>query len=146
MLGIGNSLRGDDGLGPLTLDILYDKLTKVTDKNTDNIYLLNAGTAPENHTIEIRKLKPSHIIIIDAVEFDTTPGSIIKIEKEQIDTFNLSTHTMPISFLINFIEETVGSTFFTIGIQPKDMTLVNVISDEVKESIEELTDLLVEIV
>ena len=121
---------------------MYDKLTKVT----DNIYLLNAGTAPENHTIEIRKLKPSHIIIIDAVEFDITPGSIIKIEKEQIDTFNLSTHTMPISFIINFIEETVGSTFFTIGIQPKDMTLVNVISDEVKESIEELTDLLVEIV
>ena len=60
---------------------MYDKLTKVTDKNTDNIYLLNAGTAPENHTIEIRKLKPSHIIIIDAVEFDTTPGSIIKNQK-----------------------------------------------------------------
>lgn len=139
-------MRGDDGLGPLFLDILYDKLVKITDKNTDNVYLLNSESTPENHTLEIRNLKPSHIIIVDAVEFDTTPGSIIKIDKNQIDTFNVSTHTMPISFIINYIEETVGSKVLTIGIQPKQMTLVNVISDEIKESIEELANYLVEIV
>lgn len=139
-------MRGDDGLGPLFLDILYDKLVKITDKNTDNVYLLNSESTPENHTLEIRNLKPSHIIIVDAVEFDTTPGSIIKIDKNQIDTFNVSTHTMPISFIINYIEETVGSEVLTIGIQPKQMNLVNVISDEIKESIEELADYLVEIV
>lgn len=145
-MGVGNPLRGDDGLGPLFLDILYDKLVKITDKNTDNIYLLNSESTPENHTLEIRNLKPSHIIIVDAVEFDTTPGSIIKIDKNQIDTFNVSTHTMPISFIINYIEETVGSKVLTIGIQPKQMTLVNVISDEIKESIEELANYLVEII
>lgn len=107
---------------------------------------MNSESTPENHTLEIRNLKPSHIIIVDAVEFDTTPGSIIKIDKNQIDTFNVSTHTMPISFIINYIEETVGSKVLTIGIQPKQMTLVNVISDEIKESIEELANYLVEII
>ncbi len=53
---------------------------------------------------------------------------------------------MPVSFIINYIEQTVGSKVLTIGIQPKDMILVNKISDEVKESIDELTNLLVKLV
>lgn len=133
-------MRGDDGLGPLLLDVLYEKLTKLTDKNTDDIYLLNVQSTPENHTLEIRNLKPSHIIIVDAVEFDTKPGSIVLIDKEQIDTFNISTHSMPVSFIINYIEETIGSKILTIGIQPKEMNLTNTISDDVRKSVDELTD------
>ena len=81
---IGNSIRGDDGLGPLLSDTLYEKLVKITDKNTDNVYLLNTESTPENHTHEIRTLNPSHMIIIDAVEFDAEPGDMLIIKKEQI--------------------------------------------------------------
>lgn len=144
-MGIGNPLRGDDGAGPLVLDLLYDKLVNM-DKNTDNVYLLNSESTPENHTGEIRNLKPSHMIIVDAVEFDTTPGSIVIIDKKQIDTFNISTHSMPISFIINYIEETVGSKILTVGIQPKQMNLINKISGDVKGSADELTDMLAELV
>jgi hydrogenase 3 maturation protease len=143
---IGNSMRGDDGLGPLLSDTLYDKLVKITDKDTDNIFLLNTESTPENHTHEIRNLKPSHIIIIDAVEFDAKPGEMLIIDKNQIDTFNVSTHSMPISFIINFIEETIGSKIMTVGIQPKQMNLNNIISDEVKKSVDELTDMIVDLV
>lgn len=143
---IGNSLRGDDGLGPLLSEKLYEKLSSLTTKNTDNVFLLNTESTPENHTHEIRTLSPSHIIIIDAVEFEASPGEMLIIQKEQIDTFNVSTHSMPISFIINYIEETIGSKIITIGIQPKEMKLVNKVSDEVKDSVEELTDILVELV
>ena len=68
------------------------------------------------------------------------------VNKEQIDTFNVSTHSMPISFIINYIEETIGSKIITIGIQPKEMNLANNVSEEVKRSVEELTDMLVELV
>lgn len=125
---------------------LYEKLSNLTSKNTDNVFLLNTGSTPENHTHEIRTLHPSHIIIIDAVEFEANPGEMLIIQKEQIDTFNISTHSMPISFIINYIEETIGSKIMTIGIQPKEMKLVNIISDEVKESVDELSDMLVELV
>ena len=101
--------------------------------------MLNTESAPENHTQEIRKLKPSHIIIVDAVEFDAKAGSIITISKNQIDTFNFSTHSMPISFIINYIEE-------TIGIQPKEMNIINTISDEVKSSANDLTDIIAKLV
>lgn len=139
-------MRGDDGLGSLLSEQLYDKLVKITDKSTDDVYLLNTESTPENHTIEIRNLKPSHIIIIDAVEFDAKPGEMLVIHKEQIDTFNVSTHSMPLSFIINYIEESIGSKIITIGIQPKQMELINTISDEIKASVEELTDMIVELV
>lgn len=125
---------------------LYDKLSALTTKNTDDVFLLNTESTPENHTHEIRTLKPSHIIIIDAVEFEADPGEMLIIQKQQIDTFNVSTHSMPISFIINYIEETIGSKIMTIGIQPKEMKVVNEVSDEVKESVEELADILVELV
>lgn len=143
---IGNSIRGDDGLGPLLSDILYDKLVKITDKNTDNVFLLNTESTPENHTHEIRTLNPSHIIIVDAVEYDADPGEMLIIHKDQIDTFNVSTHSMPISFIINYIEETIGSKIATIGIQPKQMELNNTISEEVKESVDKLSDIIVNLV
>lgn len=143
ILGIGNILRGDDGLGSLFIDVVYDKLTKTT-KNTDNIFLLNAEAAPENQMTTIRQINPSHIIIVDAVEFDTTPGEIVLINKEQIDEFSFSTHSMPISFLINYIETTIGSKSMIIGIQPESMTLVNTISDVVDESVGELAEMIVE--
>ncbi|WP_095609206.1 hydrogenase maturation peptidase HycI [Methanosphaera cuniculi] len=144
ILTIGNPLRGDDGLGPLLSEKLYEKLVNITDKNTDNIYLLNCETTPENDTSTIRQLKPSHIIIVDAVEFDTTPGEIIIIDKKQIDEFNVSTHSMPISFLINYIEKTIGSKVMIIGIQPEEMLLINKISTPVKESVETLSNIITE--
>lgn len=143
IMGIGNTLRGDDGLGPMLIDILYDKLVN-SSINSDDVYLLNAGTAPENHTIEIREINPTHVIIVDAVEFNQEAGNFIIVNKEQIDTFNFSTHTMPVSFLINYLEDSVGCEILTLGIQPKDMKLVNIISDEVKESIEELSEKIIE--
>lgn len=143
---IGNTLRGDDGLGPLLSERLYTRLSLLEDKDTDNIYLLNAESTPENHTLEIRNLKPSHIIIIDAVEYDAKPGEMLVIDKEQIDTFNISTHSFPISFIINYIEKTVGSKVLTIGIQPKEMNLINRVSDEVKESVEKLCDMIIDVI
>lgn len=143
IMGIGNTLRGDDGLGPMLIDTIYEKLINST-KNSDEVYLLNAATAPENHTVEIRQINPTHLIIVDAVEFDEDAGSFLIVDKQQIDTFNFSTHTMPISFLINYLEDSVGCKIMTIGIQPKDMRLINIISDEVLESIEELSQTIIE--
>ena len=113
---------------------------------TDSIYLLNSESTPENHTLEIRNLKPSHIIIVDAVEYDAKPGEMLVIDKQQIDTFNISTHSFPISFIINYIEKTVGSKVLTIGIQPKEMNLINKVSDEVKESVEKLCDIIIDVI
>jgi len=66
------------------------------------------------------------------------PGYIRLIKKEEIANYNISTHAMPISFLIRYMEATIGSNIILIGIQPKSMILAGEISKEVKKAIEKV--------
>ena len=54
IMGIGNELKTDDGLGPYIINYLTPKL-----KNKNNVTLINAGSAPENFTGKIKTLNPS---------------------------------------------------------------------------------------
>ncbi len=133
-------MRGDDGLGPELLRQIYEK-----GQDKDRVFILNCESTPENYTSRIREVDPSHILIVDAVELDAKPGDIVIIKKEQIDTFNISTHTMPVSFLIGYLEKTLNVKVLTIGIQPKEMNLINFISKPVMDSVDELSDVLIKL-
>jgi len=63
------------------------------------------------------------------------PGYIRTVKKEEIANYNLSTHAMPVSFLIKFMEATIDANIILIGIQPKKMNLGEGISKEVEKSI-----------
>ncbi|MDI6645119.1 MAG: hydrogenase maturation peptidase HycI [Methanobacteriaceae archaeon] len=136
ILGIGNDMRGDDGLGPEIILRLSETLMD------DDITLINGGNVPENFTGSIKEVKPSHIILIDAVDFKKKPGYIKLVKKEKISNYNISTHAMPISFLINYLEHSTNANIVLIGIQPKNMDLNSKMSIEVEESLLYLTDLL----
>ena len=92
-------MRGDDAIGPILA-----RKSKVIFKKQNNFIVINAETVPENYTGLIRKEEPSHIIFIDAVEMDINPGEIQLIESNEIANYNISTHAMPISFMIKYIE------------------------------------------
>ncbi|GAB4317291.1 MAG: hypothetical protein Kow0019_18340 [Methanobacteriaceae archaeon] len=128
-------MRGDDGLGP-------EIIRRLSGKSISNdITLINGGTVPENFTGTIKKVKPSHILLVDAVDFKKRPGYIKLVEKEKISNYNISTHAMPISFLINYLEYSINANIALIGIQPKNMDLNGKLSIEVEKSILYLTDL-----
>ena len=137
IIGIGNELKGDDGLG----SIIAKKLSKLFQKN-QNLFVFDGGTVPENYTSSIRKINPTHIILIDAVEMGEETGYIRLIDKKEIANYNISTHAMPISFLIRYMEATIGSKIILVGIQPKSMQLTEGISKEVETSIEFLINTL----
>jgi hydrogenase 3 maturation protease len=127
-------MRGDDGLGPL----MARNLTKLL-KNQSELLVINAETVPENYSGLIRKENPSHIIFIDAVEMKMNPGSIKLVKCEEIAEYNISTHAMPLSFIIKYLESFTDAKMLLIGIQPKNMEMSNPISKEVKSGVEELT-------
>ncbi len=133
ILGIGNEIKGDDGLGP----IITKKSSLLFDKNKD-IIVFDGGTVPENYTGLIRKENPTHIILIDAVDMKKEPGYIRVVEKEEIANYNISTHAMPVSYLIKYIETTIGAQIILVGVQPKSMGFAEPVSKEVAESIEEI--------
>lgn len=128
ILGIGNEMRGDDGLG----SVLAQELSNLEDKN---ITIFDGKTVPENFTGAIKRETPSHIIILDAVEMGETPGHVKLVFKEEIANYSISTHAMPLSFLINYLETTTSAKIMLMGIQPKDMDLIDKMSPEIHESL-----------
>jgi hydrogenase 3 maturation protease len=141
VLSIGNEIKGDDALGP----IMAQKASKLFDKN-ENITIFDGGTVPENYTGLIRNENPTHIILVDAVDMKKEPGYIRIVEKEEIANYNISTHAMPLSFLIKYMETTVDAQIILVGIQPKNMELAEKISKEVEKSIEEVLSTFFELI
>jgi len=133
-LCIGNIMRGDDAIGP----IMASELDLIFEEKTDFL-VINAETVPENYTGIIREKNPSHIIFIDAVEMDVNPGEIKLIPSNNIANYSVSTHAMPISFMIKYIESFTDAKIILIGIQPKNIDFSQEISDEVKNGINKLS-------
>ena len=129
---IGNRYGGDDAIGPYVTDRLKEK--------TNDFVVLDCGTVPENYTSVVKIHKPINLIIIDAVEMGENPGEVRIVPKEKIGTMHISTHGIPISILMTYLEEYVEKIYF-IGIQPKTMS--GSLTDFVKTSGEKLVKLLI---
>jgi len=140
ILGIGNPLRGDDFSGSLVARQLNRAL------EDEKIKIIDGETVPENFTGMIKKENPSHIILIDAADMGKMPGYIKLIKINEIAQYNISTHAMPLSFLIKYLEQTTSAQIILIGIQPREMELVENVSAEVFQSISFLVKLLQEII
>ena len=54
ILGVGNELKSDDGVGPFIIKNLMAE-----DIESDRLLLIDSGTVPENFTGKIRKENPS---------------------------------------------------------------------------------------
>ena len=67
------------------------------------------------------------------------PGEIRIVPKERIGVMHISTHGIPISILINYLEQYV-KCIYLVGIQPKVMK--GDISDEIKKSGYKLVEIL----
>lgn len=152
ILGIGNDIRGDDGLGPYIINRLFDLKEDADDNDLNNdsgLYLINAGSVPENFTGSIKKINPSHILIIDASLMNMKPGEINIVSKENIVNLSVSTHSMSLKYLIKYLEscEGVNNDFkiLFVGIEPESMDLSFDLSDSVKETCDDLIKVLIDL-
>lgn len=64
-------MRGDDAVGT----VLAQKLAKIFTEN-EKITVFDGKTVPENFTGAIRKERPSHIILVDAVDMNKNQGKL----------------------------------------------------------------------
>ena len=108
LLGIGNPLNGDDGVGIY----VAERFRK------DDWISLACGTAPENFTGIIRKTRPSCLVLVDAAAMGISPGEYRIIPRDKIEDVSIGTHQLPLSFLIDFLSDT-ASRIILIGIQPE---------------------------
>ena len=108
---IGNPQGGDDAVGPY----IAKKLKQL------NIDVINCWTTPENYTNVVKQLNPKRLIIIDAAEMGLKSGEIRIIPKEKIGVMTISTHGLPVSVLMDYLEKYVKEVIL-IAIQSKKMS------------------------
>ncbi len=138
IMGIGNDIRGDDGVGPYIVE-------NIKDLASSKVSIINATTAPENFTGKIRKLDPTHILIIDAVIMNEGPGKIKLVKKEEVAGVSISTHSMSLSYLVNYLEIEKPYNILFIGVEPESMELGDGLSPLVKSSCDKIIGILKEI-
>ena len=137
IVGIGNTLKGDDGAGLLVCEQL--RRAKVCAE------LIDAGTVPENYIQPIIKKAPQNLLIIDAVDFGAPPGTISIFEPEQLNSFVFSTHTLSPRLFVDMIRSQLHVDVYFIGIQPAQTQLGQPISAQASQAVEQLTHTLTRI-
>jgi hydrogenase 3 maturation protease len=130
VLGVGSELRGDDAAGGL----LAAELSR---HPLPGVHALDGGSAPENLTAEIRRIAPSHLLIVDAAELGESPGTIRVIPSADIGGTSFGTHSLPLSVLAGYLRTEVGCSVTVIGIQPKSLVFGQEVSPEVTEAVAE---------
>lgn len=128
-MAIGNTLRSDDGVGPY----IASKL-----KSTSNLIILDCGGHPENYIDEVVNLKPAKILIIDAADFDGDAGEIRVVDKDHIPETSLSTHLISLKVIASILEADTKAKVKFLGIQPKNVSLGEELSNEIKEAADKL--------
>ncbi|MFH1786693.1 MAG: hydrogenase 3 maturation endopeptidase HyCI [archaeon] len=125
VLGVGNEMKGDDGVGPYVAK-------KV--KQTDQLVAIDTSTAPENFFGKIEELKPDKLIVVDAIDFGGNPGETRVVDTAKLDRRAQSTHNMPIRLLIDILK--ISAVF--VGIQIRQNVIGEGLSPEVKAAADAL--------
>ncbi len=126
LLGVGNPLARDDAVGVWVAERL----------EAEGWVSIPARQAPENFLGKIERLSPELLVVVDAVEMGLPPGEIRRIPAERAESLWGSTHSLPLTFLLSRLGERCRVVF--IGIQPKDLSLGDGLSPEVREGAERL--------
>jgi len=137
IIGIGNTLKGDDGVGPLVCQQL--RYAGVCAE------LIDAGTVPENYIQPIIKKAPQNLLIIDAINFGASAGTMKIFKPQDLNSTVISTHTLSPGIFVDMIQKSISVDVYFIGIQPAQTQLGQSLSAEVSQAVQRLIRAITEI-
>jgi hydrogenase 3 maturation protease len=82
-------------------------------------------------------------MLADAADMGLPPGALRKIAPERISTLSFSTHHMPLSLFISYVNEFCGKVLL-VGVQPERTEIGSAISKAVRKSAKKLTETILE--
>jgi len=131
LLGVGNRLSRDDGVGPTVAQALADS----------DWISIDCGTALENTTGIVSRNRPDLLVIVDAAHMGMEPGTFRRLPIQANDRMLASTHGLPLSFVLANIESSAAETIL-IGIEPADLSFGEGLSPVVEAAACALIELL----
>jgi len=136
ILGVGNTLKGDDAAGPAVCERLSRRVSA---------RVIDAGATPENYIGPILEAAPDVLFIVDAVDFGGCPGQIRLCTPDQIRTPALCTHALSLNLAIDLIRHERMLEVYLIGIQADGMKLGDGLSPAASSAVETLVSVFIEI-
>jgi len=135
VIGIGNPLRSDDGIG-ITL---IEKLRHQKETLPSGLDLIDGGTGGMNlvHILE----KYDEVLVVDAVDFGLTPGDIrvFNILDVKSDKYPIvfSTHEDDLLKIVKLSKELkkCPENIIIFGVQPKNVSFGQKMTEEINRSI-----------
>jgi len=133
VMGIGNACRGDDAAGSrVACEIL----------EAPGVHVIDAQEVPESYLGQATQHQPDTIVLIDAVDLGSAPGSVAILDKTQMAAYWPSTHRVPLGLLTDFLERATRARVFLIAIQPRQSALFQPMSVDVSRSVMAVADVL----
>ncbi len=114
IIGIGDEFIPPDRLG------MY-AAREIEQQHLPGVEVFLAGTVPESITGPLRRYQPGHVLFLDAADMGARPGTIAVIEPERTHASLISTHVLPLSVVMDYVERESGAGVTLLGIQP-DLT------------------------
>jgi len=111
VVGVGDELNVHDRLGMLAA-------REIEGLHLEGVRVFYAGTVPESVTGPIRRYKPDAVVLVDAADLGARPGTVALLEQDEVRATLLSTHTLPLSVVMDFLEKDAGTRVYLVGIQP----------------------------
>ncbi len=141
VLGLGNTLLGDEGVGVHAVKALVDRHTlpddvEVVDGGTSGMELLDIVAGRET------------LIVCDAVHSDRPPGTVIRLTDDEVPAFfraRVSPHQLGLAELLATLAlvDQRPAHITVIGIVPRDIDLGTDLSDDALRGLEQALALIV---
>jgi hydrogenase 3 maturation protease len=135
VVGVGETQRGDDGVGPMVAQRLEARGVRG---------VIDAGASPELDTWRVRECAPECVLFVDAVDFGGSPGDVALLQSADLRRWGVDTHRAPLRLTMEYLERELGCRCCLIAIQPKDARIGSGMCDEVRSSAEQVTRILLD--
>ncbi|UCD03015.1 MAG: hydrogenase maturation peptidase HycI [Candidatus Aenigmatarchaeota archaeon] len=131
LLGIGNEIKGDDGVG----NAIAREFSAPGWKS------IPCETVPENFTAVVKREKPELLVMVDATDMGLEPGEMRLISKDRLNTESHGTHSLPLRHFVTHLGNHAKRIIF-MGIQPKNLDIAEGLSPEVTKAKERVLGML----
>jgi len=138
VLGLGNPLMGDDGVGLAVLSRLQQ------DWECEGVHLVDGGTWGMNLLPLIEDTR--RLLLLDAIRLGVEPGTVHQLTRDQLPRFlghKLSPHQIDLKEILALAElrGTLPEMIMAVGVEPAKVELSTELSPPVEARLEELTEL-----
>jgi hydrogenase maturation protease len=151
VLGLGNTLLGDEGIGVHALEPLRHFLDQAEPDLSSQIEILDGGTL--SFTLAAAIEDCAQLIVIDATRIDAAPGTVGVFEDEAMDQFlgtgkRSSVHEVSLLDLmaVAALSEHLPQHRALIGVEPEYIDWADVLTPAVGQAIPRVCEQVVELV